>query len=354
MNPTTEKQLSSVFSGLVLGEQSCWTSLFERSFLLPFWTRRKRREIDVQSEVDGLLTVNLPFALNQSTEPLKPGPGPRAEWFMFQLQLLTGGDGDTSYSLERATEAWHKLTAEASDLRLTLSQLAALTNLRDGKTPPVTGHDNPHYFDDTACFRALVTACSYAHDLDTALEATRQDAGITNAEDGVWGAQAITSALVTALQGADPSDCVSAAVQQLPETSWIFEATTRALACVQEGQTAFDLVAKLEATLVNRAYNYGDAAPETLPAVLATLMGTRGDVERAFLVALALPRLTSLAPLLGAFCGALGTLPDEALATTRTPLRGIALPFLAETTLAEKLEQLSKRAEERTHGSHTH
>ncbi|MDQ3398365.1 MAG: ADP-ribosylglycohydrolase family protein [Deinococcota bacterium] len=342
MNPVLEEQITSVFGGLVLGEQSCWTSLFERSLLMPFWTRRKRREIDVQHEIDNLLTVTLPFALNQPTEALVPGPGPRAEWFIFQLQLFIGKNGDASYSLERTTAAWLKLAAEASDLRLTLSQLAALTNLRDGKTPPVTGHDNPHYFDDTACYRSLVTAIFYADDLGTALEATRLDAGITNAEDGIWGAQAITAALVMAVRGADPSDCVDAAVQQLPKTSWIFEATTRALACVQEGQTAFDLVAKLEATIVNHAYNYGDAAPETLPAVLATIMSTRGDVERAFLVALALPRITSsLAPLLGAFCGALGTLPDDALATLRTPLRGVALPFLAGTTL---LGTLSGRA----------
>jgi len=352
VNPVVEKRVTSVFGGLVLGEQSCWTGLFERSFLMPFWTRRKRREIDVQHEMDDLLTVTLPFALNQPTEALVAGSGPRAEWFIFQLRLLTAGEGGTGYSLERATEAWQRLATEASDLRLTISQLAALANLRDGKVPPVAGHDNPHYFDDTACFRSLATAVLFADDLGAALEATRQDASITNAEDGVWGAQAVTAALVTALQGADPGDCVDAALRQLPRSSWIFEAATRASGCVKEGQTAFDLVTKLEATTVNHAYNYGDAAPETVPAMLAIIMGTGGDVERALLVALALPRLAaSLAPLLGAFCGALGTLPGDAEAALRTPLRGVALPFLAGTTL---FDALSGRAGGGiTHGSHT-
>ncbi len=347
---SVEGRTAPVLSGLVLGEQLSWTSLYERSFLLPFWTRRKRRELDVQSEADGLLEVNLPFALNQPTEALKPGPGPRAEWFIFQLQVLTGEGGN--YSLERATAAWQKLAAEAS-LKLTISQLAALTNLRHGKVPPVTGYDNPHYFDDTACFRALATACVVA-DANAALEATRQDAGITNAEDGVWGAQAVTAALVMALQGADPNDCVDAAVRCLPEGSWIFEAARRALGCVREDQGTFGFIAQLNEIVTNRAYSYGDAAAETVPAALSIIKTTRGDPQRSLFIALALPRVVGLAPLVGALCGALGRPPNDALANLNAPLRGVALPFLAGTKLSEKLEQLSKRAGERTHGSHTH
>lgn len=351
MNPATEKQLTSVFGGLILGEQLSWTSLYERSFLLPFWTRRKRHELDVQHEADDLLEVNLPFALNQPTEALKPGPGPRAEWFIFQLQLLIGDGGD--YSLHRATRAWQELAAEA-DLRLTVAQRAALTNLRNGKVPPVTGYDNPHYFDDTACFRALPTACVYASDLGAAVEVTRQDAGITNSEDGVWGAQAVTAALVMALQGTDPDDCVNAAVRCLPEGSWICEAARRALGCVQQDRGTIDFIAQLGEVVTNRAYNYGTAAAETVPAALSIIRMTRGDLERSLLMALALPRIVGLAPLVGALCGALGQLSDEALANLNVPLRGIALPFLAGTNPAEKLEQLSTRSGERIHGSHTH
>lgn len=340
---------AAVLSGLVLGEQLSWTNLYDRSFLLPFWTRRKRRELDVQHEADGLLEVNLPFALNQPTEALKPGPGPRAEWFIFQLHVLRG----ETYSLERATDAWRGLLAE-ENLKLTLAQRAALTNLRHGKVPPVTGHDNPHYFDDTACFRALATACVVADDPGGALEATRQDAGITNAEDGVWGAQAVTAALTTALQGADPDDCVDAAVRQLPEGSWIFEAARRALGCAQGGQGTFGFIAQLDHSVSNSAYNYGSAAAETVPAALSILKTTRGDHERSLFMALALPRVVGLAPLVGALCGALGRVPDEALTNLNAPLRGIALPFLAGTNLAEKLEQLPERAGERIHGPYTH
>lgn len=334
---------AAVLSGLVLGEQLSWTSLYERSFLLPFWTRRKRREMDVQHEIDGLLEVNLPFALNQPADALKPGPGPRAEWFVFQFQLVAGAD----YSLEHATDAWRGLLLEET-LKLTLAQHAALTNLRLGKVPPVTGHDNPHYFDDTACFRALATACVVA-DPDAALAVTQQDAGITNAEDGVWGAQAVTAAVTAALAGADPDDCVDAAVRQLPEGSWIFEVARRSLWCVQEGRGTLDFTAQLDHAVSNRAYNYGTAAAETVPAALAILKTTRGDLERSLFMALALPRVVGLASLVGALCGALARLPDDAPANLDAPLRGIALPFLVGTNIAE-LGQLSKRAGKRTHG----
>ena len=340
-----ESGTTAVLSGLIVGEQLSWTSLYERSFLLPFWTRRKRREIDVQHDTDGLLEVNLPFALNQPTEALEPGPGPRAEWFVFQLRLLAGAD----YSLGRATDAWRGLLTE--NLKLTLAQHAALTNLRFGKVPPVTGHDNPHYFDDTACFRALATACVIA-DPDVALGVTRRDAGITNAEDGVWGAQAVTAAAALALAGADPNDCVDAAVRQLPEGSWISEAARRALRCVQEGRGALGFIAQLDHTVSNRAYNYGTAAAETVPAALSIIKTTRGDLERSLFMALALPRVVNLAPLVGALCGALRRAPDDALVNLDAPLRGVALPFLAGTKVAE-LELLSERARKGTHGSHT-
>ena len=301
--------------------------------------------MDVQHETDGLLEVNLPFALNQPAEALNPGPGPRAEWFIFQLRLLASAD----YSLEHATDAWRGLLTE-ENLKLTLAQHAALTNLRHGKVPPVTGHDNPHYFDDTACFRALATACVIA-DLGAALEVTHHDAGISNAEDGVWGAQAVTAALVTALGGADPDDCVDAAVQQLPEGTWIFEAARRALLCVREGRGTLDFTAQLDHAVCNRAYNYGTAAAETVPAALAILKTTRGEFERSLFMALALPRVVGLAPLVGALCGALGCLPDDASTNLHAPLRGIALPFLAGTVA--ELEPFLERAGEGAHGHTT-
>ncbi len=327
------------FKGLALGECHCWTSLYQRSFLLPSWTRRKRREIDAQYEIEGLLEISLPFALNQPTDTFKPGPGPHSEWFIFQMQVLLEGNG--SYSLECALDCWRNIAL--SSLRLSISERAALTNLRAGKSPPFTGYDNPHYFDDAACFRALAIACIYADDLPTALQVVAQDASITNAEDGLWGAQAVAAATVMAAQGASVDICLETAVRQLPQGSWIHMVMERALAHASESQGVFDLIMSLSRDIVNDSYNYGNAAAETIPLACAILKSTQGNPEQALLAALAIPRTAgSVAPLVGALCGTLGHLETDVHDNlVSAPLRGIALPNLAGITLAGKLQELT-------------
>lgn len=332
--------LEATLTGLVLGERLCWTGLYQRSFLLPYWTRRKRRDIEAAYDRNSLLETSLPFALNQPTDALLSGPGPHTEWFVFQVGVFIKGHG--SYSLRHALSSWRTLAENRFGLRLSISQEAVLRNLREGKTPPVTGHDNPHFFDDTACFRALVIACLHADALPRALETTRQDASITNAEDGLWGALAVTAATVTAVRRAGVEASIAAALEQLPQGSWIRRMTTQALEHADTASSPFELAARLEHVLVNSAYNYANAAAETAPLTLAILKRSRGDVERALLLALALPRTAgSVVPLVAALCGALGALdalknPD----ILNDPLRGVALSFLKGTVPAERVASL--------------
>lgn len=334
MNP-----LQETFGGLVLGESLSWTGLFDRSFLLPFWTRRKRREIELAYETENLLEVSLPFALNQPTDAFEPGPGPHSEWFMFQLQVFSDSNG--TYSLNKTLERWRLLAEDRSALRAFISQHAALSNLQAGKRPPVTGYDNPHYFDDAACFRALALGC-LLNDHETALQAVEQDAGISNAEDGLWGAKAVAAATVAAIRSRNADACVAAASQHLPEGSWIHRMMTRALEHATTCPTVFDLTTKLNQDIVNDTYNYGNAAAETVPITLAILKHTSGDPERALLAALALPRTAgSVVPLTAALCGALGRLPNEVERHAAKPLRGIALPALAGTILTTRLQELA-------------
>jgi ADP-ribosylglycohydrolase len=318
--------LARVYAGVALGERLAWTGLYDRSFLYPFWTRRKRREIELSYEADRILSVSLPFALNQPVAAAHPGPGPHSEWVAFQARACPTGE---AYALEPVLDHWRELVASRDALRLTIGQHAALHNLGAGKLPPVSGRDNPHYFDDSACFRALVLACRYANDVSALLENVAQDASITNAEDGVWAAQAVAAGVVAALAGAAADGCVAAAVRQLPEGSWSRRLAVGALRHAQESQTVFELVTELERDVVNHAYSYGNSAPEVLAAALAIVKFAQGNGEKALLAALALPRLAgSLAPLTGAFCAALG-----AVETTETdmvePLRGVALGHLA-------------------------
>jgi ADP-ribosylglycohydrolase len=338
--------LSAIVDGLMLGESLAWTGLYQRSHLLPFWTRRKRREIEADYERDGLIETSLPFALNQPTGAFRLAPGAHCEWLAFQAELLLAGGG--TYSQELALEAWRALVPARESLRLTVGQHAVLANLERGAMPPQSGHDNPHYFDDGACFRAvplLVARGGEPHEL------VRLDASITNSEDGVWAAQAYAAALATALATSDPEASVQAALACLPAGSWAAAEAERALAAARGAGSLFELIHTLSDEHTSHAYNYGDSAPETLALTLATVSYTGGGLEAGLLAALALARTAgSVVPLVGGLCGALGA-PVNAPARA---LVGVALPAVRGTDLAALLRRLTELPHEAESEPWTH
>ena len=319
----------------MLGEALSWTGMYERSHLLPFWTRRKRREIASQYEQDALIEISLPFTLNQSIDAVRPGPGPHAEWFAFQLRIL---EPSGQYSSEKALDAWRDLLEHRETLRLTISQHAALENLSRGKLPPVSGYDNPHYFDDGACFRALPLATLMADDIGALTACVGEDAAITNAEDGVWTAQAYAVAVAGLVKTGDVRESLARALALLPKGSWVSHSAQLALTASETAETLFNLVHHLSRDTVNYAYNYGNSAPETLPITFAILNFTKGDLQKSLLAALALPRTAgSVAPLTGALCGAL---EPEAAATASVfgaKLAGVSLPMFKDVNLIDLL-----------------
>lgn len=337
MTPRSWSRLRGAAHGLILGEALGWTGLYQRSHLLPPWTRRKRREIESQHERDALLEVSLPFALNQPTAPFAPAPGPHAEWLAFQLTILRGNRG--RYARAAALDAWRELVARRAELRLTIGQHAALENLARGKLPPFTGYDNPHHFDDAACFRAIPLAALMAPDPEALATCVGEDATITNARDGVWAAQAFAVAMAGAVASGDVAASLAAALARLPEDSWISHRTRLALEASASAGTLFELISHLSREVVNHAYNYGNSAAETVPITFAILDFTGGELHRSLLAALALPRTAgSVAPLAGALCGALD--PDAAAAGSvfGTRLAGIGLPMFAGVDLIDLLD----------------
>ncbi len=50
--------------GLAIGDAINWNSVFHRSFGYPFWTRRLRREIDLDQDNNNIIKTSLPFSLN--------------------------------------------------------------------------------------------------------------------------------------------------------------------------------------------------------------------------------------------------------------------------------------------------
>ena len=326
--------ISETVRTMIAADGLAWQNLFRRGHLLPAWTRRKRREIEAEHEAHGIIDEALPFALNQPTAPFRSSPGVNSEWLAFQLKILAENRG--RYDREAAMEAWQDLTQRRDTLRLTVGQHAALENIAAGVRAPTSGHDNPHYFDDSACFRAVALVCANRGDSRSAVGS---DAEISNAQDGIWAAQALAAALRVALDGADARTAVTLARESVPAGSWSSIEIDRALSHASEAAGLFDLIGRLADESTNHAYDYGNSAPETLAITLAILEFTGGELEPSLLAALSLPKTAaSVAPMVGALCGALGT--AGGVHFEPAPLQGLALPHLAGLQPLSLLDEL--------------
>ncbi|MBI2427417.1 MAG: hypothetical protein HYV29_01210 [Ignavibacteriales bacterium] len=87
--------------GLAIGDAISWTSMFQRSFLLPPWTRRIRREIDTSSEATNVIVTPMPFSLNQPAQHFDISPTMNTEWSAFSAEILVG-NGFSSYTQSAA------------------------------------------------------------------------------------------------------------------------------------------------------------------------------------------------------------------------------------------------------------
>lgn len=363
----TPRRIEGLLLGLASGDAAGWPAARHRAARMPEWTRRLTRELDTFAEQNATTTLPVPIALNQPPEPLRLGPSDDAEWAAFTAEAVLTADGSLLSDLSRDRRmravidlAWSTLASEvaaAADrapevesavlpLRTRISVRAGLGNLATGLRPPATGHDNPHYFDDAACVRAAVLALVHPGQPQSAAALAEYDARYTQDGDGVHGARAIAAAIAVALVGGSPSDCVQAALEQLPEGTEVGRNTRLALRLTEQVSahqpsapgTAFALVPLLEHEIVDHVYSYGIAAAETVPVALALALASDGRMWEAVPAAACLSRVADSAPALaGALTGAIrgaAEIPESWREACRT-LSGCALPRLAGTDLVE-------------------
>jgi ADP-ribosylglycohydrolase len=357
------RRIEGLLLGLAAGDAAGWPAARHRAARMPEWTRRLTRELDTFAEQNATTTLPVPIALNQPPEPLRLGPSDDAEWAAFAARtVLAAGERFLHLVPARRVRAaidlaWNSLAGQVAaaaerapevesavlPLRARISVHAGLGNLATGLRPPATGHDNPHYFDDAACVRAVVLAAVHPGDPLGAAVLAEFDARYTQDGDGVHGARAMAAAVAAALGGADVDDAVDAALAQLPEATEIGRNAHHAVKLARDASGAFELVPLLEHQIVDHVYSYGIAAAETVPVALAVATAARGRVAEAVPAAVCLSRVADSAPALaGALTGALGggaSLPATWRDACRT-LAGCALPRLAGTDLAELAAQL--------------
>ena len=172
------------------------------------------------------------------------------------------------------------------------------------------------------------------------------DAQITQAEDGVYAAEAMAAAIAMLSAGACLDDALARARDQFPSDSWIAHGDQVARACLAAAERPEDLTLLLSRRLINTVYSYGNAAPETLPAAFALVEMCAGDLQVATLLANTIIKSAdSLPAMVGALCGtfqgagAISKRWQESL----VECRGICLPFLKGVRLDECAARLVER-----------
>ncbi|QFY10983.1 hypothetical protein GBF35_34185 [Nonomuraea phyllanthi] len=317
-------RIRGAFAGLAVGDAVGWPAARHRAALHAPWSRRLHRELDAFAEEHRVTTLPVPFALNQPTAPLAVGPSDDAEWLAW-----------TALTIDRPrAEAFRELP---EGIRARISVTTALGNLARGVEPPASGHDNPHHFDDAAAVRAVAFG-ALGRD-------PTQDAQVTNAYDGVLGAQAMAAAVAEAVASGSARTAVEAALAVLPRDTAIGHNARLALEVTRRAGDPFAAVPALDAALLDHVYSYGVGAAQTVPVALALAEAAGGELARAVPAAACLAALADSAPALtGALAGACGgydAIPEGWAASART-LAGCCLPDLAGRDLIELTVGLSE------------
>lgn len=289
--------------GLAIGDALNWNSLFHRGFNYPFWTRRLRRDIEADHEKHNIIKSSLPFSLNQQSGGFHISPTDDTEWIVFNMNLLNKNKG--VYDYNNVIEEWKSLSKRKDEIRGSISIISALDNISKKKNPPISGRDNPHYFDDAALVRSIPIVLAYYNDLNKLFEIVEKDASITNSLEGVESALIYAELLYLCLNEKEDFDIINHISQKIFNSKWIDSLVKRALELFLLSESLFDLIPMINNKLVDNSYNYGSAAPINLSVLIVLLKYYDGDFSKMLLTANAITKSAdSTTPLLGALIGA--------------------------------------------------
>ena len=331
--------------GLAYGDAIGFPALFHRFLRLPqrrhdfLW--RTNQALDRQH----ILRLTMPFTHRQPSETLEPAPMDDTEFALLTLEALLAAKGEPTQETFVAAWAEHVLPS-AGEIYTGFSERSAIENLKRGLQPPATGNDNPLHYADAAVPRAVPIGLFCVNDPDRAAGLARLDAQITQAEDGVYAAQAMATAIAMLSSGAPLAESLARARGEFPPDTWIAHGDQVARACLEDAERPEDLLVLLSRRLINTVFSYGNAAPETLPAAFAIVEMCAGDLRLATLLANTIAKSAdSLPPMVGALCGAYqgsGKINKE-WQSALVECRGICLPFLKGVRLDERAARLAGR-----------
>ena len=341
---TIKSRFLGAMFGLAYGDAISFPALFHRFQSEAIPRRRHNFLWRENGDLDNknITRMMLPFTHRVAAENLEPSPTDDTEFAMLTLRALVEETGTPSQ--ETFLRPWQAdVVPHADTVRSSFSERSAIENLKMGLQPPATGNDNPLHYEDSAVSRAVPIGLHCAGSPNKAAELAHLDAQITQAEDGIYAAQAMAATIAILASEGELITALEAARNYLPADSWIAHGDAKARACLTAADTPQDMALLLSKEVINTVYSYGSAAPETFPAALAIVEACEGDLQTACAVANAIPKSADSVPaMVGALCGCyqgvevISPLWREAL----VECRGVCLPFLQGTQIEALTLQL--------------
>ncbi len=265
-----DRFLGAMF-GLAYGDAIGFPALFHQFQQTP----RKRHDFlwrtNMELDRQNIVRLTMPYTHRLESQMLEPGPTDDTEFALLTLRAIVQDQAmptqQTFLSIwqNEVVPAADSAASELGGVRSSFSERAAIENLRRGLLPPVTGNDNPLHYEDCAALRAVPIGLYCAGLPDRAAELAALDAQITQAEDGIYAAQAMAAAVAVLADGGTLAEAVECARRLFPPDSWIAYGDRIARQCLSEADTMETLPLLLASNVINTVYSCGTLAPETIP-----------------------------------------------------------------------------------------
>lgn len=326
MTTDRERRAVAAVHGLALGDALGAPASEHRTIHDPFvrqTLRRGRAELDAEL----VLRPVVPFVLSALGTQSLVGTDDTELFAVAALAILEAGPSDAGALFA----SWRRLMSVDGTWTGT-AQRSALLNADEGLLPPLTGRDNPAFYDDTALPGALAAAVA-SEDPAEASALARTLAEITHDGVGVDAAGLFAAVVSRALRGEALARALDAELASSDLDDWLLDGIADARRILDEHATMFAAVPALVARFAPRTYSHPGTVTETLPLALALAERADGDHERAMPLAFSITRhQDSLPALVGALCGAVGSAVDAGPVDV---VSGVTIPSVAGRSLRD-------------------
>jgi ADP-ribosylglycohydrolase len=329
--------------GLAAGDASGYPAGYHRT--IGTWRRGILWSQAVEMDTAHVNKFPVPFSLSAPLHTMAFSATDDAEQAALATSILLRALelGDSEPDADKLFAAWRELVLPERDTSWgSIADRSAILNAEEGLTPPATGSDNPHFYDDSSVARSVPVGILFAGKPDSAVRVARALATITNDEVGVDAAGAFAAAIALGVGGAPVVRAVERALSELPDRTWITRKYRLAESILAEAGSLFAAVPRWNDEVSNLEYNFGNVAAETVPLALIIARDAASFAE-AISVANLIPKQADTMPaMVGALLGSVGG-PEVIPSTWRDRverLGGYCVPSTRGTRLQDLAERL--------------